>query len=124
MTLVVDEDVSRQVTLNREGDVIIGASMAVSLPYSNGKLITVSFLLQHLFFLMFGGTLLFFCNDSLLLRYNIVSTQMMPFCLNRPQQNKHSRLCIIIFVVPVYHLSLFIILPPDFNVFDSVSTVS
>ncbi|XP_046719768.1 otogelin-like protein isoform X1 [Silurus meridionalis] len=35
VTLVVDEDVSRQVTLNREGKVIIGASMVVSLPYTD-----------------------------------------------------------------------------------------
>ncbi|TSL75303.1 Otogelin-like protein [Bagarius yarrelli] len=35
VTLVMDEDVSRQVTLSREGEVIIGASMIVSLPYSN-----------------------------------------------------------------------------------------
>ncbi|KAK3549020.1 hypothetical protein QTP70_025092 [Hemibagrus guttatus] len=35
VTLVVDEDVSKQVTLNREGEVIIGASMVVSLPYSD-----------------------------------------------------------------------------------------
>lgn len=37
VALVVDEDVSRQVTLTREGDVIIGASMTVNLPYSDGK---------------------------------------------------------------------------------------
>ncbi|XP_051579938.1 otogelin-like protein [Myxocyprinus asiaticus] len=33
--LVVDEDVSRQVTLTKEGEVVIGASMAVNLPYSD-----------------------------------------------------------------------------------------
>lgn len=38
VTLVVDEDVSRQVTLNREGEVIIGANMVVSLPFSDGKI--------------------------------------------------------------------------------------
>lgn len=37
VALVVDEDVSRQVTLTREGEVVIGASMAVNLPYSDGK---------------------------------------------------------------------------------------
>ncbi|XP_059362862.1 otogelin-like protein [Carassius carassius] len=35
VALVVDEDVSRQVTLTREGEVVIGASMAVNLPYSD-----------------------------------------------------------------------------------------
>ncbi|XP_035381341.1 otogelin-like protein [Electrophorus electricus] len=38
VTLVVDEDVSRQVTLTREGEVIIGASIAVILPYSDDLL--------------------------------------------------------------------------------------
>lgn len=37
VALVVDEDVSRQLTLTREGEVVIGASMAVNLPYSDGK---------------------------------------------------------------------------------------
>lgn len=37
VALVVDEDVSRQVTLTRDGEVVIGASMAVNLPYSDGK---------------------------------------------------------------------------------------
>lgn len=46
VTLVVDEDVSRQVTLNREGEVIIGANMVVSLPYSDGKINAAYFLSQ------------------------------------------------------------------------------
>lgn len=36
LTLVVDEDVSRQVTLTREGEVLIGINQAASLPYSDG----------------------------------------------------------------------------------------
>lgn len=59
VTLVVDEDVSKQVTLNREGGVIIGASMVVSLPYSDGKINTVSFLLHQVLFLLFGDAFLF-----------------------------------------------------------------
>ncbi|KAI2653362.1 Otogelin-like protein [Labeo rohita] len=35
VALVVDEDVNRQVTLTREGEVVIGATMAVNLPYSD-----------------------------------------------------------------------------------------
>ncbi|KTG01652.1 hypothetical protein cypCar_00011127 [Cyprinus carpio] len=35
VALVVDEDVSRQLTLTREGEIVIGASMAVNLPYSD-----------------------------------------------------------------------------------------
>nr|XP_055029604.1 otogelin-like protein isoform X1 [Misgurnus anguillicaudatus] len=35
VTLVVDEDIGRQVTLTREGEVVIGASMTVNLPYSD-----------------------------------------------------------------------------------------
>ncbi|XP_072566142.1 otogelin-like protein [Paramormyrops kingsleyae] len=35
MTLVVDEDVSRQVTLTREGEVFIGVNQATGLPYSD-----------------------------------------------------------------------------------------
>lgn len=59
VTLVVDEDVSKQVTLNREGEVIIGASMVVSLPYSDGKINTVSFSLHQVLFLLFGDAFLF-----------------------------------------------------------------
>ncbi|KAJ8373644.1 hypothetical protein SKAU_G00042240 [Synaphobranchus kaupii] len=35
VTLVVDEDVSRQVTLTREGEVLIGINQAASLPYND-----------------------------------------------------------------------------------------
>ncbi|XP_064201728.1 otogelin-like protein [Anguilla rostrata] len=35
VTLVVEEDVSRQVTLTREGEVLIGINQATNLPYSD-----------------------------------------------------------------------------------------
>uniref|UniRef100_H3DPH1 Otogelin like n=1 Tax=Tetraodon nigroviridis TaxID=99883 RepID=H3DPH1_TETNG len=38
VTVVLDEDVSRQITLTREGDVIIGVNTAASLPYVDGDL--------------------------------------------------------------------------------------
>lgn len=37
MTVVLDEDVSRQITLTREGEVIIGVNPAPVLPYVDGK---------------------------------------------------------------------------------------
>lgn len=36
VTVVLDEDVSRQITLTREGEVIIGVSPAPVLPYVDG----------------------------------------------------------------------------------------
>ncbi len=47
VALVVDEDVSRQVTLTREGEVVIGASMAVNLPYSDGKVLSFTSVLGY-----------------------------------------------------------------------------
>lgn len=37
VTVVLDEDVSRQITLTREGDVIIGVNPAPVLPYEDGR---------------------------------------------------------------------------------------
>lgn len=37
MTVVLDEDVSRQITLTREGEVIIGVNPAPVLPYADGR---------------------------------------------------------------------------------------
>ncbi|KAK6488295.1 otogelin-like protein [Huso huso] len=39
ITLVVDEDVSRQVTLTKDGEVLIGVNQAASLPYSDGDVV-------------------------------------------------------------------------------------
>uniref|UniRef100_A0A672PL02 Otogelin like n=1 Tax=Sinocyclocheilus grahami TaxID=75366 RepID=A0A672PL02_SINGR len=47
VALVVDEDASRQVTLTREGEIVIGASMAVNLPYSDGKVLSFTSVLGH-----------------------------------------------------------------------------
>lgn len=38
MTVVLDEDVSRQITLTREGEVIIGVNPAPVLPYVDGRI--------------------------------------------------------------------------------------
>ena len=37
VTVVLDEDVSRQVTLTREGEVLIGVNPAPVLPFRDGK---------------------------------------------------------------------------------------
>lgn len=37
VTVVLDEDVSRQITLTREGEVIIGVNPAPALPYVDGR---------------------------------------------------------------------------------------
>lgn len=37
VSVVLDEDVSHQITLTREGDVIIGVNAAASLPYIDGR---------------------------------------------------------------------------------------
>lgn len=37
VTVVLDEDVSRQITLTREGEVIIGVNPAPVLPYVDGR---------------------------------------------------------------------------------------
>lgn len=37
VTVVLDEDVSRQITLTREGEVIIGANLVPVLPYFDGR---------------------------------------------------------------------------------------
>lgn len=37
VTVVLDEDVSRQITLTRDGEVIIGVNPASVLPYTDGK---------------------------------------------------------------------------------------
>ena len=37
VTVVLDEDVSRQVTLTREGEVILGVNPAPALPYVDGR---------------------------------------------------------------------------------------
>lgn len=101
VTLVVDEDVSRQVTLNREGEVIIGASMVVNLPYSDGKirrLIYCIFLFHRVFFRLFGGTLI----EIFLLK----SVHVNPFLTVKVntvfQQNEHFRLLVFC----VYYLSI------------------
>lgn len=42
--MVLDEDVSHQITLTREGDVIIGVNTAASLPYVDGMGLLVLFI--------------------------------------------------------------------------------
>lgn len=37
MTVLLDEDVSHQITLTREGDVIIGVTAAPVLPFVDGR---------------------------------------------------------------------------------------
>lgn len=37
VTVVLDEDVSHQITLTREGDIIIGVNPVPVLPYVNGR---------------------------------------------------------------------------------------
>ena len=37
VTVVLDEDVSRQVTLTRDGEVLIGVNPAPVLPYADGR---------------------------------------------------------------------------------------
>ena len=37
VTVVLDEDVSRQITLTREGEVIMGVNPAPILPYADGR---------------------------------------------------------------------------------------
>lgn len=37
VTVVLDEDVSHQITLTREGEVIIGVNPAPVLPYADGR---------------------------------------------------------------------------------------
>lgn len=37
VTVVLDEDVSHQITLTREGEVILGVNPAPVLPYADGK---------------------------------------------------------------------------------------
>lgn len=38
MTVVLDEDVNHQITLTREGEVIIGVNPAPVLPYVDGRI--------------------------------------------------------------------------------------
>lgn len=42
--MVLDEDVSHQITLTREGDVIIGVNAAASLPYVDGTALLILFI--------------------------------------------------------------------------------
>lgn len=37
MTVVLDEDASHQITLTREGEIIIGVNPVLVLPYVNGR---------------------------------------------------------------------------------------
>lgn len=48
VTAVLDEDVSHQITLTREGDVMIGVNAAASLPYVDGisLFIIILFIIQ------------------------------------------------------------------------------
>lgn len=42
--MVLDEDVSHQITLTREGDAIIGVNTAASLPYVDGTGLLILFI--------------------------------------------------------------------------------
>lgn len=46
VTVVLDEDVSHQITLTREGDVIIGINAAASLPYVDGTGLLIPIVIQ------------------------------------------------------------------------------
>lgn len=45
--MVLDEDVSHQITLTREGDVIIGVNPAAGLPYVDGTGLLILFIVIH-----------------------------------------------------------------------------
>lgn len=47
VAVVLDEDVSHQITLTREGDVIIGVNAAASLPYVDGTGLLIVFIVSQ-----------------------------------------------------------------------------
>lgn len=47
VAVVLDEDVSHQITLTREGDVIIGVNAAASLPYVDGTSLLFVFIVSQ-----------------------------------------------------------------------------